>query len=162
MESILLLRMIRKEVILKLRASEAKDIASKMLGHNLITKQSGAEGKPVNKVYICERLYLRREVYLAILLDRGHSGPVMVASSQGGMDIEAVAEKNPEKILKEYFSLDEGPKEEQLDSLASGMGFRGKSIDSVRISCVKVLLVIGKENHEELVSSFLGDRCHID
>ena len=91
-----------------------------MLGSNLITKQTTEEGQPCHKVllieinkrfpphfYYCvyqvlmvERLYLRRELYLSILLDRETGGPMLVASTAGGMDIEEVAEKSPHKILK--------------------------------------------------------------
>ena len=100
-------------------AVEAQAVAEKMLGSNLITKQTTEEGQPCGKVlfkltndffshfYYCayqvlmvERLYLRRELYLSILLDRETGGPMMVASTAGGMDIEDVAEQTPQKILK--------------------------------------------------------------
>lgn len=74
--------------------------AKQMLGAHLVTKQTGAEGKPCNTVMICERLYLRREAYFAILMDRESAGPVMVASPAGGMDIEKVAAETPELIFK--------------------------------------------------------------
>ena len=79
--------------------TEAKMFADQMIGHKLITKQTGAAGRLCNAVFIVERKFARREFYLAILMDRGSQGPVIVASSQGGMDIETVAKENPEAII---------------------------------------------------------------
>lgn len=61
-----------------------KDVAEKMLGNTLVTKQSGKTGKPCNTVYIVERVYMRKEQYISILLDRNTGGPMIVASSKGG------------------------------------------------------------------------------
>lgn len=61
-----------------------------MLGASLVTKQTGKEGRICNKVFVVERKWLKREFYFAILMDRGAQGPVLVASSEGGMDIETV------------------------------------------------------------------------
>ena len=72
------------------------EIASKMIGQTLVTKQTGATGKPCEKVMISEKVSLQKELYLAFLLDRESGGPVVVSSPQGGMDIEAVAEKYPD------------------------------------------------------------------
>ena len=68
--------------------NEVENLAGKMLGAKLITKQTGAGGRLCNSVYICERKFARREFYLAVLMDRASQGPVIVSSSQGGMDIE--------------------------------------------------------------------------
>jgi succinyl-CoA synthetase beta subunit len=84
---------------------EVKDLSSKMIGQRLVTKQSGPEGKPCNVVYICERLYMRREAYFAILMDRATGGPLIVASSKGGVDIEEVARQYPSQIIKVPESL---------------------------------------------------------
>lgn len=94
-----------------------------MLGHNLVTKQTGAEGKPCNAVYICERKYARNEYYFAILLDRKSAGPVIVASSQGGVDIETVAHENPEAIITLPIDPKEGLSSEKALELAKKMGF---------------------------------------
>ncbi|KAJ1933531.1 succinate--CoA ligase beta chain, partial [Linderina pennispora] len=67
---------------------EARKLAQQMIGHKIFTKQTGAHGKPCNKVFIVERKYVRREYYFAILMDRATQGPVIVASSEGGVDIE--------------------------------------------------------------------------
>lgn len=106
---------------------EVSAIANKMIGNRLITKQTGEEGKPCNQVLISERLFLRRETYFAILLDREAGGPVMVASPQGGMDIEAVARDNPSAIFKEPVDINEGLKQEQVLRLAKACGFKKES-----------------------------------
>src|SRR6476659_1398336 len=80
---------------------EAADLASKMLGMTLITHQTGPEGREVRRLLIEETLPIERELYLGIVLDRVQGKPVFMASSAGGMDIEEVAAKTPELILKE-------------------------------------------------------------
>ncbi|KAI8069231.1 hypothetical protein BC940DRAFT_298216 [Gongronella butleri] len=104
-------------------ADQAKEFASKMLGHKLITKQTGAEGKPCNAVYICERKYAQNEYYFAILMDRQSAGPVLVASSQGGMDIEAVAAENPDAIVKLPVDFNVGLSHDDALTLAKKVGF---------------------------------------
>lgn len=113
-------------------ASQARDIAHQMLGHRLITNQSGPDGKPCSKVLITERKYLRREAYFSILYDRTSSGAVMVASPRGGMDIEQVARDNPAAIFKELISLQSGPTSQQLNKLASSMGFQGVAAEAAQ------------------------------
>ena len=83
-------------------AESARDVATQMLGEVLVTKQTGDEGRLVRKVMIAESVTISRELYLAILMDRETCQPVIVVSTEGGMDIEEVAEKSPEKILREY------------------------------------------------------------
>ncbi|WP_120499531.1 ADP-forming succinate--CoA ligase subunit beta [Roseovarius sp. EL26] len=83
---------------------EAADEAKKMLGRTLVTKQTGPAGKQVNRVYIEDGAGISKEFYLALLVDRGSSRVSFVASTEGGMDIEEVAESTPEKILS--FSVD--------------------------------------------------------
>ncbi|KAG1152052.1 hypothetical protein G6F37_002690 [Rhizopus arrhizus] len=105
---------------------EARELAEKMLGHKLVTKQTGAEGKPCNAVYICERKYARNEYYFAILLDRKSAGPVIVASSEGGVDIETVAAQNPEAIITMPVDNKVGLTKEGALELAQKMGFTPK------------------------------------
>lgn len=81
---------------------QAAEYAGKMIGQTLVTKQTGEEGKLVGKVMIGEAVDIARELYLAILMDRETCRPVIVASTEGGMDIEEVAEKTPEKIVREF------------------------------------------------------------
>ena len=78
--------------------NEVKKIAAAMLGQNLVTKQTGPEGKEVKRVYVEEGCNIARELYLSLLIDRGDSQVTIVASTEGGVDIEAVANKSPEKI----------------------------------------------------------------
>jgi len=74
-------------------AKEVKDLAAKMLGQTLVTHQTGPHGQVVNHVLVNESIKINSEKYFAILMDRKHNGPVIVASQAGGMDIETVAEK---------------------------------------------------------------------
>ena len=73
----------------------------KMLGQTLVTHQTGPAGRVVNKVLVAESAEIAREIYFAILLDRATAAPIIVASTEGGVEIEAVAEKSPEKIMRE-------------------------------------------------------------
>ncbi|KAK9455086.1 ATP-grasp domain-containing protein [Dipodascopsis uninucleata] len=102
---------------------EAKMFAEQMLGHKLITKQTGAAGKLCTAVYVVEREFVRREAYLAILLDRTTRGPVIVASSQGGMDIETVAKESPEAIFSTPVDIHTGLTDEVAWKVASALGF---------------------------------------
>src|SRR5204862_1706631 len=81
---------------------EAREIARKMLGQTLVTHQTGSAGRIVNKVLVAEAAQIAREVYFAILLDRARAAPLIVASTEGGVEIESVAEKSPEKIIREW------------------------------------------------------------
>eukprot|EP01080_Neovahlkampfia_damariscottae_P002857 gene2857-4700_t len=106
-----------------------KYFAEKMLGQKLVTKQTGGEGKLVSKIYIQERLYARRELYFAILLDRSYNGPVMVASQRGGMNIEDVAKETPEEIFKIPININIGMTEEQAIEMAKNLGFENNTIN---------------------------------
>ena len=79
--------------------AEIRDTASKMLGETLVTHQTGEDGRIVRKVLIAKSVEIQKELYFAILIDRAISAPVIVASTEGGVDIEAVAEHTPEKIF---------------------------------------------------------------
>eukprot|EP01088_Endostelium_zonatum_P020888 TRINITY_DN7915_c0_g1_i1.p1 TRINITY_DN7915_c0_g1~~TRINITY_DN7915_c0_g1_i1.p1 ORF type:complete len:439 (-),score=125.22 TRINITY_DN7915_c0_g1_i1:66-1382(-) len=102
---------------------KAGQLAGSMLGHKLRTKQTSPEGTLVSQVMIAESVDLKRELYFAILMDRAYKGPVMVASPQGGVDIEEVAEKTPELIFKEPISIETGIRPEQTRRLAEKLGF---------------------------------------
>ncbi|CAH2224079.1 succinate-- ligase [ADP-forming] subunit beta, mitochondrial [Pelobates cultripes] len=108
---------------------EAKDISSQMIGKKLFTKQTGEKGRICNHVFICERRYPRREYYFAITMERSFQGPVLIGSSQGGVNIEDVAAENPDAILKEPIDIVEGIKKEQAARLAEKMGFPANIID---------------------------------
>jgi succinyl-CoA synthetase beta subunit len=80
---------------------EVRDIAAKMLGQTLVTHQTGPSGKVVNTVLVAKSVNIAREIYFAILLDRATAAPLIVASTEGGVEIETVAEKTPAKIIRE-------------------------------------------------------------
>ncbi|KAJ2630966.1 succinate--CoA ligase beta chain, partial [Coemansia sp. RSA 1694] len=113
-------------------------LASKMLNHKLFTKQTGAHGKECNKVFIVERKYVRREYYFAILMDRATKGPVLVASAQGGVDIETVAAEDPEAIIKLPVDINEGLSLESALELASKLGFVGNAREEAADTFLKL------------------------
>ena len=82
-------------------ADEAESLAKEIIGMNLVTHQTGPEGKEVLQVLIEEGMDIKKEYYVGITLDRKTGKPVFMVSTEGGMEIEVVAEKNPEKIIKE-------------------------------------------------------------
>jgi succinyl-CoA synthetase beta subunit len=110
-------------------ADEAREIAQKMLGMKLITHQTGPEGREVRVLLIEEGLPIDKEFYLGIVLDRASGRPVFMASEAGGMDIEEVAAKTPEKILKETVDPAVGFRAFQARKLAFGLGIGSDLID---------------------------------
>jgi len=107
---------------------EVKDSVSEMLGHVLVTKQTGAAGKEVKRVYIEEGCDIARELYLSMLIDRSSSRVTVMASTEGGMEIEEVAEATPEKILKVSIDPATGMLPFHARKLAFGLGLEGKQI----------------------------------
>lgn len=100
---------------------EAREFAEAMLGKKLVTPQTGPEGKKVKKVLIEEGCQIARELYLGIVVDRGTQRVVVMASSEGGVEIEEVAVRSPEKILKEYVDPAVGLQAFQARKLAFGL-----------------------------------------
>jgi len=100
---------------------EAEQLARQMLGMNLVTHQTGPEGKQVARVLVEQGLDIARELYLSILIDRAAGCPVIIASAAGGMDIEEVAAKTPEQILRVYIDRGTGIVPFQGRRLAFGM-----------------------------------------
>ncbi|XP_028733488.1 succinate--CoA ligase [ADP-forming] subunit beta, mitochondrial [Peromyscus leucopus] len=117
---------------------EAKAVSSQMIGKKLITKQTGAKGRICNQVLVCERRYPRREYYFAITMERSFQGPVLVGSSQGGVNIEDVAAENPDAIIKVPVDIIEGIKKEQAVTLAQKMGFPANIVDSAAENMIKL------------------------
>ena len=109
---------------------ELKKSAEEMLGHVLVTKQTGATGKEVKRLYIEEGCDISRELYLGLLLDRETSRLTMMASTEGGMEIEEVAAATPEKILKIAIDPAVGFKGFHARELAFGLGLKGDQIKS--------------------------------
>ncbi|WP_009964327.1 ADP-forming succinate--CoA ligase subunit beta [Verrucomicrobium spinosum] len=106
-------------------AEEAQEIAGKMLGQTLVTHQTGPEGKLVSKVLIAKSVDIAKEHYFAILFDRSSSRHAIIASTEGGMNIEEVAEKTPEKIIKEFVHPTLGLQAYQCRKIAAALGLRG-------------------------------------
>lgn len=109
--------------------AEASKLASQMIGHKLITKQTGEKGVICNEVMIVERLYPRREFYFAIMMERSYGGPVMLASSVGGVNIEEIAAETPDAIITEPIDINVGVTAEQAKRVAEKLGFSDGSID---------------------------------
>jgi succinyl-CoA synthetase beta subunit len=101
---------------------EAEALAHEMLGKKLVTPQTGPEGRVVRRVLVEEGLDIARELYLGLVIDRALARPVMMASSEGGVEIEIVAAQHPEKILKEYVDPAVGFQAFQARKLAFGLG----------------------------------------
>jgi succinyl-CoA synthetase beta subunit len=108
--------------------AEAREVASRMLGQTLVTHQTGAAGRVVNKVLVAESADIAREIYFAILLDRATAAPLVVASTEGGVEIETVAEKSPEKIMREPVDPLAGLQSFQTRKLARQLGFKSDQI----------------------------------
>ena len=107
---------------------EAREIARKMLGQTLVTHQTGPAGRIVNKVLVAEAAQIAREVYFAILLDRARAAPLIVASTEGGVEIESVAEKSPEKIIRESIDPLAGLQPFQTRKLAKQLQFESSQL----------------------------------
>jgi succinyl-CoA synthetase beta subunit len=102
--------------------AEAEQLAGQMLGMTLVTPQTGPEGRTVQRVYVEQGLDIRRELYLGIVIDRQTGKAVFMASASGGMNIEDIAAKTPEAILKEYITPGLGLRPFQARKLAFGLG----------------------------------------
>jgi succinyl-CoA synthetase beta subunit len=109
---------------------EVRDVALKMLGQILVTHQTGPAGRKVNKLLIAESADIAREIYFAVLLDRATAAPVIVASTEGGVEIEAVAAKSPEKIIREPIDPLAGLQPFQTRKLAKQLGFESSQLKS--------------------------------
>lgn len=107
---------------------DAEKYASEILGMQLVTHQTGPEGKEVNIVLIEERMEIEQELYFGIVLDRVSGKLVMMASKEGGVEIEKVAAENPDAILKEQIDPAVGVQQFQLRKLAFGLGLTGNSL----------------------------------
>lgn len=111
-------------------AQAAAEAARNLLGQPLVTLQTGPAGQVVRQVLVEEGCDIARELYLGIVVDRAASGPVLMVSTEGGMNIEEVAQKTPEKILREPFHPDAGLQGYQARKLAAKLGLRGRSLAS--------------------------------
>ncbi len=109
---------------------DVENYANNILGNILVTKQTGPDGKLVNNLYVEGGCQIAHEYYLAILIDREEKMPLIMASCEGGMDIEEVAENTPEAIFKIHVDPNEGLQDAQARGLADSLGLSGKAGDS--------------------------------
>jgi succinyl-CoA synthetase beta subunit len=119
-------------------ADEVFERAKAMLGQVLVTGQTGPEGRVVSKLLIEAAALIKKEFYVAVLLDRAVSRPVVMASTEGGMDIEEVAARTPEKILRETIDPAVGKMPYQARKLAAALGLKGDLINAA----AKLLLAV--------------------
>ena len=122
-------------IVLCRSADEVYEAASNLIGKNLVTPQTTSEGVEVRKVYVEEGCSISRELYLGIVLDREKELPVIMASTEGGIEIEEVAHKNPEKILKVHADPITGLGDWQAREIAFGLGLEGNQIKN----CIKFM-----------------------
>ena len=131
-------------------AQHVREYAPKMLGNLLITHQTGAEGKIVQTLFITEGLDYAKELYLGILLDRTVGKNVIMASTEGGVEIEKVAAETPEKIIKEWIEPSVGFQTYQARRLAFALGMEGDVFKNF-ISFIKLLYRAYEETDASLV-----------
>lgn len=121
-------------------ADEVAEVARQMLGQVLVTKQTGEEGRLVSKVLVAAAPEIEKELYLAVLLDRATGRPLVMASTEGGVDIEEVAESTPDRIFREGIDPAVGMMPYQARKIAKGLGLQGDAFNA----CVKLLLGVYK------------------
>ncbi|MBV9010398.1 MAG: ADP-forming succinate--CoA ligase subunit beta [Verrucomicrobia bacterium] len=108
--------------------AEVREVASKMLGQTLVTHQTGQSGRVVHKVLVAEAAHIAREIYFAILLDRATAAPLIVASSEGGVEIEALAARAPGKIIRERINPLAGLQPFQSRKLTKQLGLASSQL----------------------------------
>ncbi len=131
------------------------DLSTQILGMQLVTPQTGPEGKKVHKVLIAQDVYYPgesqpKEYYMSILLDRGTSKPVIIASTEGGMDIEEVAHNNPGAIIREYIDPRVGLQQYQARKVAFQLGLEGEAFKEM----VKFIFALYKAYNNSDASMF--------
>lgn len=130
--------------------AEVHQMASEMFGTNLITKQTDEKGLPVNQVYIESGTSIQSEYYLSLLVDRTKESWTYIASIEGGVDIEAVAEESPEKIINYTIDPLKGLELSSLKQMADRMGFTD-DVHSQFVSITKKMFEIAKEKDANLI-----------
>ncbi|RUM69531.1 MAG: ADP-forming succinate--CoA ligase subunit beta [Sulfurovum sp.] len=130
---------------------EVRELATEILGMTLVTHQTGPEGKLVQKVYIEEGADIVDELYLSVVLDRAAEMPIIMASTEGGMDIETVAEKTPEKIIKVAVDPAYGFQPYHGRELVFGLGITDKAQQKKLINFAKKLYTLYMDNDAEMI-----------
>jgi succinyl-CoA synthetase beta subunit len=148
-------------------AAEATTAATTMMSQPLVTKQTGAAGVTVRKVLVEEGCDIKQELYLGITLDRNAGTPVVMGSTEGGVEIEEVAATHPEKILKEHFDPETGLSDYQARRLAFGLGLTGKtalSAATLIVACARAFWELDAALVEinPLVITGAGDAIALD
>jgi len=123
-------------IIICKTTDEVYEAADKLIGSNLVTPQTTSDGVMVRKVYVEEGCDISKELYLGIVLDRERDLPVVMASTEGGVEIEEIAIKEPEKILKVHADPVTGIGNWQARKIAFGLGLKGKQVNS----CCKFII----------------------
>lgn len=117
---------------------EVSEAAGKLLGMNLVTHQTGPEGQQVRRLLVEQGLDIARELYLGMVVDRQEQKVVIMASSEGGVEIEEVAAKTPEKIVKAWVDPAAGVDADKAREMASGIGLEGGAVDGFADMAVKL------------------------
>jgi succinyl-CoA synthetase beta subunit len=130
---------------------EVKELADEILGMTLVTHQTGPEGKLVQKVYIEEGADIKDELYLSVVLDRAAEMPIIMASTEGGMDIETVAEKTPEKIIKVAVDPAFGFQGYHGRELVFGLGITDKAEQKKMIQFAQKLYNVYMDKDAEMI-----------
>ncbi|AMV19478.1 ADP-forming succinate--CoA ligase subunit beta [Planctomyces sp. SH-PL14] len=128
----------QRGVVLVKSADEARENAARMLGSTLVTKQTGEEGKKVSTLFVEQGLKIAKELYLGIVIDRETGTPVIIASSEGGTEIEEVAEHTPEKIFREHYDPCLGLMPFQARKIAYALGLDANAVNSAQSFLPKV------------------------
>ncbi|KAM8703525.1 hypothetical protein ACLKA7_008191 [Drosophila subpalustris] len=123
----------------------AEEFASKMVDQLLITKQTGAAGRICKKVMVAERKFPRREFYFAVMMERAFNGPVLIASKEGGVDIEEVAATSPEAILYEPIDIAKGLTKEQACKIIEKVGLSDNAAEHVQMLLNMYKLFVEKD-----------------
>jgi len=129
---------------------EVRKLADRMLGATLVTVQTGPEGKPVRRLYIEQGVDIAREIYVSVLLDRATSRNIVMASTEGGTEIEVVAAETPEKILKVEIDPGFGLLDFQARELAYGLGLEGEAFKN-GIRFIKAIAKAADELDTDLI-----------
>jgi succinyl-CoA synthetase beta subunit len=148
------------------KLEEIKALTSKMIGYNLITKQTGKAGRPCNEVFVVEKVDVQKEFYFAIVMDRQTQGPVIIASSQGGMDIETVAHDTPELIVTHSIDIRKGLSYGDALTVAKKIGFQSEKAEKVwlllRVLYKELINLVGSRHVHEAIQDFYRKGRHYD
>lgn len=117
--------------------SEAESLASSMFGMNLVTHQTGPGGQDVRRVYVESGSKIKKEYYLSVVVDRGTGSPVFIASQEGGVNIEVIAEESPEKIIKQHINTDD-MHPFQARKIGFALGFKGSALKQFAALAMKL------------------------